>query len=231
MQICGKTVLITGGAKRIGAAVARRLAGEGCRVIIHCRHSLPEAVRLIGELPGEGHRAVCADLAEEAEVRRLAREAGRFELLVNSAALFFRPGSPEDAAAEAAGMYRRVNCEAPELLLELFFAQNLPEAAAVNITDADAADPPPSPGGYLQSKIDLNALTVRLAPLWAKANYRICAVAPAPMLPPPWAPDSRMSGVLKKSWFGRRVPAEDLTALVSFIFRCDSLTGCVIPLR
>lgn len=225
MILQGKSVLITGAAKRIGAVIARKLAGAGCRVIIHCHNSVSKAEELLSTLPGNGHRIITADLSNEKEVHSLAENAGDFELLVNSAAIFHRPGSPEDAAA--AGLYHQINFAASKILLDHLFHQDLPEAAAVNITDIYALLP--GNGAYYQSKKALNELTVSLAPVWAEKNFRINAVAPGPMIPPPWAPDSRMEKTLPMIPLKRAVCPEDLAETVKFLLACDSITGAIIP--
>lgn len=225
MILQGKHVLITGAAKRTGAVIARTLAAAGCRVIVHCHRDLPEAGKFAAALPGGGHRAVCADLAIPEEVETLIREVGACELLVNSAAIFHRPGSAEDLAAQSD--YRQINFLAPQRLLESFFEQDIPEGAAVNITDAFALLP--GEGAYWQSKRDLTELTWKLAPLWAERGFRINAVAPGPMTPPPWAPESRMEKILQRVPLRRAVREEDLAETVKFLLASDSISGSVVP--
>ena len=226
MILQGKRVLITGSAKRAGAVIARRLAQAGCRIIIHCHTSVVEAEALRRELPGDGHRVISADLAAVCGVEKLIREAGAFEFLVNSAAIFHRPGSAEDL--DAAETYRQINFLAPRRLLENFYEQALPGSAAVNITDAFALLP--GSGAYWQSKRDLTDLTVKLAPLWAERQMRINAVAPGPVLPPPWAPESRMEKILQLVPLHAPASPEDLAETVAFLLGCASITGAVIPL-
>lgn len=226
MIMQGKCVLITGGAKRAGAAIVKKLAEAGCRVIIHCHTSVREAEILASGLPGGGHRVISADLGGDAGVESLLEQAGSFEFLVNSAAVFHRPGSEEDL--NAAASYRQINFLAPKRLLEYFYRQGIPGSAAVNITDAFALLP--GEGTYWQSKHLLNELTVSLAPLWAEKNMRINAVAPGPVIPPPWAPESRMEKILKCVPLARPVSLADLAETVKFLLTCQSITGTVIPL-
>lgn len=225
MILKGKSVLITGSGKRIGAVIARKLAQAGCKVILHCNRSVDEAEKLIGELAGNGHRLLQGDLSCEAEVKKLAQAAGKFELLVNCAAIYHKPGSPEDLATQED--YHRINFRAAEVLLEYFFRQELPEAAAVNITDSFALLP--GKGAYWESKKALNELTGKLACRWAEKNFRINAVAPGPMIPPPWAPESRMEKTIPLLPLQRAVTPEDLAETVKFLLSCDSITGAVIP--
>lgn len=226
MDISGKRVFITGGARRIGAAIARKLAAGGCRVALHCHNSLAEAEKLLASLPGTGHTLHCADLLSETETARLCDEVGTFELLVNNAALFFRPGSAEDLAASAA--YDRVNFRAPEQILKYFAGQNLTCGAAVNITDCTALNP--GTGAYHGSKAALTRLTVELALRWAEKNLRLNAIAPGAVLPPAWAPESAMTKILGATPLHRATTPEEIAQLTLFMLQCDSMTGAVVPL-
>jgi 3-oxoacyl-[acyl-carrier protein] reductase/pteridine reductase len=87
----GKTVLVTGAAKRIGLGIARKLAAGGATVLIHYHRSEAEARRAAGELGASLFRA---DLESVPEIRRMfeevAERAGRLDALVNNAARFTR---------------------------------------------------------------------------------------------------------------------------------------------
>src|ERR1700740_2030230 len=92
----GEVALVTGAAKRLGRAVALRLAEEGADVVVHYRRSPGEAQEAVRKIERLGRRAVsiAADLGSVAEIRRLFDEAGkhfgRLDVLVNSAANFLR---------------------------------------------------------------------------------------------------------------------------------------------
>ena len=226
MDISGKQVLITGGARRIGAAIARQLAQCGCRIALHCHKSVAEAEVLLASLPGNGHTLHVADLRSANDTRRLCENVGKCELLVNNAAVFFRPGSAEDR--NAADIYDRINFRAPEQILTWFAQQDLDCGAAVNITDCTALNP--GAGAYYESKAALNKLTAGLTVPWAEKNLRINAIAPGAVLPPAWAPESAMTGILAATPLHRATTPEEIARLTAFIFQCDSMTGAVIPL-
>src|SRR6267154_1889334 len=90
----GRVALVTGAAKRIGRAVAVRLAEECADVIVHYRSSKEEAAEAVAEIEKIGRRAVAvqADLGDVLQIKRLIAEAGkqfgRLDILVNSAANF-----------------------------------------------------------------------------------------------------------------------------------------------
>jgi pteridine reductase len=97
-KMAGKVALVTGAGKRLGRAVALRLAEEGADVAVHYRESAKEAAEVVGRIEELGRKAVAirADLRSGDEIRRMfletGNELGRLDLLVNSAANFL-PGS------------------------------------------------------------------------------------------------------------------------------------------
>src|SRR5580658_6334014 len=93
-SLAGKVALVTGSAKRLGKAVALRLASEGADLVIHHGNSHAEAQETVGKIEKTGRRAVAlsADLRKVDQIRKLfvdvAKEFGRLDILVNSAANF-----------------------------------------------------------------------------------------------------------------------------------------------
>src|SRR5688572_21502016 len=94
--LAGRTVLITGAARRVGATLARKLHGAGANVVIHFRKSTDEAAQLARELEAErpGSTAfVQADLLElgalPAVVDGAIRAFGQLDILVNNASTFY----------------------------------------------------------------------------------------------------------------------------------------------
>ena len=86
MDLSGKTALLSGATGGIGRAIAQALAGRGAHVIVSSRKR--EALdELAASLPGDGHRVLVADLAEEGAAERLVSEAGEIDVLVANAGL------------------------------------------------------------------------------------------------------------------------------------------------
>jgi NAD(P)-dependent dehydrogenase (short-subunit alcohol dehydrogenase family) len=226
MNLSGKRLLITGGAKRIGAAIARKMAQCGCRIALHCHNSAAEAEILLHELPGSGHTLHICDLAVPDAPEKLSAAVGNFDFLVNNAAVFFRPGSPEDTAAAA--LYDQINYQVPKQLLEIFYRNSPPDGAAVNITDCTALIP--GNGAYWQSKYNLTRLTTELTLPWAERGLRINAIAPGAVLPPPWAKNQQMTNILAATPLHRATMPEDIADLCAFLLTCPSATGTIIPL-
>src|SRR5437764_774088 len=90
----GKVAVVTGASKGIGAAIALRLAAEGAAVVVNYSSSKEGADRVVGEITGNGGKAVAvqANLAKEADIRRLFAEAkkafGKLDVLVNNAGVY-----------------------------------------------------------------------------------------------------------------------------------------------
>jgi 3-oxoacyl-[acyl-carrier protein] reductase len=83
-SLAGKTALVTGGSRGIGAAIARELASAGASVVVGYRSGAEEAEAVAGEIGG---RAVQADVSAPEDARRLVEEAGDLDVLVNNAGI------------------------------------------------------------------------------------------------------------------------------------------------
>lgn len=180
----GKAALVTGGARRIGAAIARRLHAAGANVLIHYRGSEPDAQALRAELnalrPGSA-ALVKADLlapvAPQALVGAMIDCHGRFDVLVNNASTFY----PTAIGAMEAAHWEDLlgsNLRAP-LFLSQAAAPYLAEAggAIVNITDIHAERPLKGYAMYSVAKAGLAALT-RVLAIELAPHVRVNSVAP-----------------------------------------------------
>ena len=225
MNIKGKCVLITGSARRCGAELAKSFAADGAKVIIHCNRSTEDAANLLATLPGDGHKIVSADFANPSDVENLISQIDRVDILINNASLFFRPGSEEDL--NGGELYNQVNFLAPKMLLEAWAQQSIAEGCAVNILDQAVLNP--GSGGYWRSRRDLMQLTRELARTLGEKNLRVNAVAPGPLLPPYWKPDSKMEKTLPTVPLHRPVAVADFVNAVKFLVCSDSVTGAILP--
>ncbi len=177
-------ILVTGAARRVGAAIARHLHASGAVLAIHCRASCAEAERLAGELNAaraDSAAVFAADLTDTAALPGLVAAAvarfGRLDGLVNNASSFFPTPVgqiDEEAWADLAGS----NLKAP-LFLAQAAAPHLAAAGGciVNITDVHAERPLKGYPVYSAAKGGLLALTRALAIELAPA-VRVNAVAP-----------------------------------------------------
>ena len=193
-ELSDKTILVTGAARRLGAAIARRLHAAGASVVVHFRDSALAADELADALNAErAGSALCvqADLLDLAALPRLIAAAtetfGRLDGLVNNASTFLpTPLADIDLAAwdDLVGS----NFRAP-LFLAQAAAPHLRRSggAIVNITDIHAERPLAGYPLYCAAKGALLTLTRALAIELAPA-VRVNAVAPGPIL---WPEDDR----------------------------------------
>ncbi|MCW6507678.1 SDR family oxidoreductase [Lichenifustis flavocetrariae] len=178
-----RAALVTGGAARLGATIAERLARAGFSVVIHCNRSRKQAEALVMRLSdtyGVATGVVARDLAtleDGSLVTEAAAALGRpFTLLVNNASIY----ETDDAANfNVAGFDRHmaVNLRAPLLLAQTFAAQAPDGSSIVNLLDQRVLRPTPRQFTYTLSKAALHTATRTLAQSLAPA-IRVNAVAP-----------------------------------------------------
>jgi short-subunit dehydrogenase len=119
MDLAGKRVLLTGATGGLGRAMAKALAARGATLLLSARKA--DALEILAaELPGEGHRTLPADLAEEGAAERLAAEAGDTDVLVANAGLP-AAGWLTDFTPDQVVRALRVNLEAPMLMAQALF--------------------------------------------------------------------------------------------------------------
>ena len=225
-----RTAIVTGGAKRIGAALVRALAADGWHVLIHYRHSRDEAAALAAEL---GNAAtVQAELAEpDCAVRIMAGLEGLppARLLVNNASLFLEDGQ-DDFSIEQWDRLQAVNLRAPALLTQAFAAElGGANGLIVNMLDAKLAAPNPDFYSYTVSKLGLAGLTELNARALAP-NVRVCGIAPSVTMVS--GPQSRenFDKVHRLNALERGVEAEQIVTALRFIVASPTLTGQTITL-
>src|SRR3989442_2531184 len=189
-SLSGKVVLVTGGAKRVGAAIARRLHREGANLMLHYRGSEREAKALRGELNAARADSVALVQADRLDiaglpeiVRNTVNRFERLDALVNNASTFFPTPVGEMTQATWESLIG-ANLRAP-LFLAQAAAPHLKKAGGtiVNITDIHAERPLKNYVVYSVAKAGLVGLTRSLARELAP-EVRVNAVAPGPILWP-----------------------------------------------
>ncbi|MDE1916156.1 MAG: SDR family oxidoreductase [Sphingomonadales bacterium] len=187
------TVLITGGAKRIGARMAHAFGAAGWHVIIHYGQSHSDAQAVAATLPS-AETAQC-DLADGdaavAMVDRLNTAHPDWRLLINSAAVFRYDGADRiDPAIFAEAM--QVNAQTPARMAQRFLNGAAAGRTVINMLDMKLANPNPDFFSYTMAKHALSA-TVRMLAM-AHAEHHVYGLAPGAMMPS-WdqQPDEHLS--------------------------------------
>lgn len=230
-----RTVLITGAAKRIGAAIARTVHEQGMNIVIHYNRSRLDAETLVGDL--NGHRpdsalAVQADLADPDAAAKVINAAvafnNRLDVLVNNASAFY-PTPVGDFKQESWDELVNVNLKAP-----LFLSQAaLPyltkrKGCIINLTDIHASRPLKHHTIYSVSKAGLVMLTKSLARELGP-DIRVNAVSPGAIIWPESMDEKTQKEILSRITLRSRGGAEDIAnAVLYLIDNADYMTGQIL---
>ena len=228
----GRVALVTGAGKRLGRAVALRLAEEGADVVIHYRTSQVEAQSAVEEIEKLGRRgaAIAANLGSVAEIKRLfdetAKQFGRLDILVNSAANFL-PASIISTTEEIWDASLGTNLKAPFFCAQAA-APLLRRSKGVIINFADAGGLLGWPG-YIPHSVS-KAGVVMLTKVLAKAlapEVRVNAIAPGTITmagdPPEWE-----RNFIKVAPLQRSGSPADICDAVVYLVNAKFVTGQVL---
>lgn len=234
----GKVVLVTGGAKRVGAAICRRLHAAGANLAIHYRSSAQQAQELQDELNATRQNSAAvfqSDLLDVAALPQLVeatiKKFGRLDGLINNASSFYATPLAEIDEQQWIDLLG-TNLKAP-----LFLAQAAADelrrrhGAIVNIVDIHAERPMQGHLLYSVAKAGLVALTKGLAQEMAP-QVRVNAVAPGVIIWPEgaeWEDDERRRKIVAHTLLKREGEPDDIARTVRFLLN-DSpyITGQVI---
>jgi pteridine reductase len=232
MRLVGKTVLVTGAAKRLGRKSALTLAEAGAEVILHVNSSsgdeVAQAIRGLGR-----HAAVVhGDLSQIEETLRVAREAlaltkdGKIDILVNNAAVFAPSSLARTSLSEWQRMLR-VNLTAP-FIFALTLGREMRKAGSgkiIQLGDWSGQRPVPGYLPYCVSKGGLHALTLVLAKALAP-QVQVNEVVLGPVLLPEEYNEQVTRVLLQQTPLQRLGNAEDVAKTVRFLaVSSDFVTG------
>ena len=233
-RLDGKVALVTGAGRRLGRAVALRLAEEGLDVAAHSGSSAREAAEVVGRIEEMGRKAVAvkADLRSIDQIRQLllevGNELGKLDVLVNSAANFL-PGSLISTTEEIWDASLATNVKAPFFLAQAA-APMLRRAKGAIVNFADTGGMLGWPGfiGHSVAKAGMINLTKSLAKALAP-DVRVNAIAPGtitmPGDPPEWEQE-----FVKLAPLGKTGRPSDIADAVVYLATADFLTGHTLVL-
>ena len=228
-----KKIIITGGANRIGAAIARKLSGLGVEIVIHYNKSKVNAEKLKNELSKKLTKVylVKGDLSKETDLNRILKFAKSklkyFDCLINNASLF-ENDKLENFTTKSWGRHLRTNLRAPALLSQ-GFAKNVRgnNSNIINIIDQRVFKLTPFFFSYTISKTGLYTLTKTSAMSFAP-KIRVNGIAPGPTIK-----NKRQSVKhFKKQYLStplrKQVNVQEICNAVDFLIKNRSITGQVI---
>ncbi len=224
-----KVVLITGGARRIGAALCRGFAASGWRVVIHCRQSRAAASRLARELGGpEVAGVITGDLRVEAQevVSRAEAVFGRLDGVINNASTYCR-WALDTMTEESLREDFEVNFFAPFAVMRAFAARRKP-GFLLNLLDGRIAKQGSAAAGYLLAKQSLAEATRVGALAWAEYGIRVNGLAPGLVRPADGVPMVRMNRLVAQLPLKRRTTEQELVDAAIFLATSPGITGEVL---
>lgn len=226
----GKTIMITGAAKRVGRIFALACAKAGADVVIHHGHSADEAAATREEINGLGRKAwiVEADLSDPAQAESLIpriNESTPLHGLVNSAAIF-ESRSLQTTSLDDWQRHLQINLTTPFLVSQAFAKQASDGARIVNILDWRALRPGADHFPYTISKAALAALTKSLAVALAPGII-VNGLALGAILPPSDA--KAKPDIIKNIPAGRWAERDEVEQALIFALTCPAyITGEII---
>ena len=231
-RLAGEKALVTGASRRLGRAIAERLAREGAAVALHFRSDRAGAEETAAAI-GAASPVLQADLADAGACERLVVEAdaalGGLTLLVNNAATFRRTPLDEMDVSDF-DHFMQSNARSVYVLSlvagRLFKSRG--QGCIVNLADVAGLSPWPGFIPYSASKAAVVSLTKGFAKALAP-EVRVNAVAPGPVLPPagesPEQGERAVASTLLKRWGS----PDDIAAAVVFLASTPYMTGQVLP--
>jgi pteridine reductase len=233
--LASRTVLVTGGATRVGAAIGRTLHAAGAHLAIHYRRSAGHAGALQAELealrPGSV-TLVQADLLDTAAlpilIDQVVAASGRLDVLVNNASSFY-PTPVGEATPEHWTDLMGTNAQAPFFLAQAAAPQlKANHGCIVNLVDIHAERPHKRHTIYSMAKA-ANAMLVKSLARELAPEVRVNGVAPGAILwPENFFEDEDRLAVLARIPLGRPGTPQDIADTVAFLVRADYMTGQIL---
>ncbi len=229
--LSGRVALVTGGAARLGRAIALGLAARGADLALHYNASGTAARATAEEIRALGRKCLLigADLRHPDSPEKIFRAADaeykKTDILINSAAVFER-GTLEKTTPELWEETLAVNLRAPFFLSQAFAAQT-ESGDIVFLADSRVRRPTVEFLAYTLTKSALITLTRSLAKSLAP-RIRVNAVAPGAILPPPGLGEDYLRRLIPRIPLGRPSSPDDIVRGVAYLLEASFVTGEVL---
>ncbi len=225
--------LVTGGLRRIGAAISGALAGAGYDLILHS-HRAGQPEPALGEaltVTGCDWSAIVADLADDGIADILLDHAqsrfGRMPDLIVCNAALFEDDNASTVTAASLDKHFRVNVAAPVLLASRLAARHNGQASIIHIVDQRVRNPVVDQLSYSLSKMALGE-SIRLMARALAPKVRVNGVAPGLTLPTPDYDDAQWQALEQMMPLQRLSKAQDIAEAVLYLASAQSVTGQLV---
>lgn len=234
-QLHGKVALITGGAKRLGRAMALALAAQGVNIALHYRTSTAEAQQTAADIRAAGAevRLIQGNMAQVSEVERVVDEAAaawnRLDILINNAAIFFR--SPLGTVTEAQwDALFSVNVKGPFFCAQRAAVpmQQTGNGIIINMVDTGVYIAWKDYLPYLMGKAGIELLTYGLAKALSP-DIRVNGIAPGPVLLEAGLTEAQYEHFRQTTLLKRLGGPDVLAETALYLVQNEFVTGVVIP--
>ena len=230
-----RKIIITGGATRMGAAIARKLSGPNKEILIHYNKSKLKAEKLKKELSNKGTKVylVKGDLSKETDIKKIIKFAKSklkfFDCLVNNASLF-ENDKLENFSLDSWSKHLRTNLRAPALLTKEF-AKNVKgkNNNIINIIDQRVFKLTPFFFSYTLSKAGLYTLT-KTSAMSLSPIIRVNGIAPGPTIKNKRQSEKHFKKQYLATPLKKQVDVEEICNAVDFFIKNRSITGQVLAI-
>ena len=230
-----RKIIITGGATRIGAAIAKKLSGNKVEIVIHFNKSRTKAIALKKELEKNGTKIhlVKGNLNKREDIKKIIKSSKKnlkyFDCLINNASMF-ENDKLENFSSESWNKHLNINLKAPAILTREF-AKNVKgkNNNVINIIDQRVFKLTPFFFSYTLSKTGLYTLT-KTSAMSLAPKIRVNGIAPGPTIK-----NKRQSEIhFKKQYLAtplkKQVNVDEISSAVDFFIKTSSITGQVISI-
>ncbi len=230
-----RKIIITGGATRIGAAIAKKLSGNKVEIVIHFNKSRTKAIALKKELEKNGTKIhlVKGNLNKQEDIKKIIKSSKKnlkyFDCLINNASMF-ENDKLENFSSESWNKHLNINLKAPAILTREF-AKNVKgkNNNVINIIDQRVFKLTPFFFSYTLSKTGLYTLT-KTSAMSLAPKIRVNGIAPGPTIK-----NKRQSKIHFKKQFlatplKQQVNVNEIANAVDFFIKTSSITGQVISI-